>query len=142
MKNLYNSITDLPVWNFDKINQTGDFGYLCKEYKKCKLTKELIETWDNIMNEFILNFGISDKFKEYLSLKVQALELFKEAYVDGETYKRVLAKVRDSEAEAIFKEGTKQNIYDISAYLTKNGFGRIDLKAITVMEFYSYLKQI
>jgi hypothetical protein len=137
----YNSIDELPIWNFSQINKSGDLGYLYFKYKKPK-DKRLLKIWENIYDEFIKRFGLSENYIKYINIRQQALELYKEAYVDGEKYKRVLADIKVAEAERLIEDSEDVDLFEVSAYLTKNNFGRIDVKVVSVAEFYSYLKII
>ena len=136
---VYRSIEDLPVWNFHQVNKTGDLGFLYREYQKAT-DRKLLEYWQIIFDEYIQDMGISQVFKDYLRLKIRALEFYKQAYVDGEKYKRVLAQIKEQEAEALLEKEKEQSIYDVASYLTKMGFGNLNLKEISVKQFNAHLK--
>ena len=136
---LYKSIDELPIWNFEKINKTSDLGYLYSEYQEKPKIDNLDDVWEAIYNEFIKEFGLSQYFLDWLNLRLQALELYREAYVEGEKYKRVLAKVKEAEADELMSSNSTQdnNVY---AIVSKSMGFRVDPKQVSVKEFYQYLK--
>jgi hypothetical protein len=135
----YVSIGDLPVFIFDQINKTGDFSLLLKTKEKKINQIELEKVWENIYNEFIAEFGISETLLLYLKNMRMAINYYIKAYIQGDRTALNLAKVRVNDAEQIFKQESKSsnNIYAIvSKYM---GF-RINPMEISTREFYQYLK--
>jgi hypothetical protein len=66
----YSSINDLPQWNWNKIHDTGNLAYLEKldNYRNLqeKETEGLVELWHLIYDDFLLEFGLSDNYREVL----------------------------------------------------------------------------
>lgn len=136
---IYSSIGNLPVIIFDQINKSGDFSLLLINKKKKMSHAELEKVWENIYNEFISEFGISQHFMSYLSQMKMAINYYIKAYIKGDRAMINLAKARIADAEAIYKEtsGSSNNIYAIVSKFM--GF-RINPQEISTREFYQYLK--
>ena len=64
----YNSIENLPVFNWFKINETQDLSYLIINKEKARKfnNKETLNIWLKIYSEYLDNFGFNENFKKYL----------------------------------------------------------------------------
>tara|TARA_R110000803_G_scaffold98237_2_gene166392 strand:+ start:128 stop:565 length:438 start_codon:yes stop_codon:yes gene_type:complete len=140
--NYYNSITELPIYNFDVMCKTGDVSYLLKDGKD-SFPEDIdeIALWSDLYNEFLETFGLSDKFKKYLKLRAKATKLYKEALVDGHTHKITFAKLADMEAIDAIQEVDGGDLSKTSASLSKFYGFRINPMEISVKEYYSYVYQ-
>ena len=69
-KDVYTSIEDLPIWNWNKIIEKYDLTFLYK--KEGKYTNRLIPIWEDIQQQHLDEFGESDEMKsrERLMLKI------------------------------------------------------------------------
>ena len=139
-KQHYNSISDITCFSFDEIIKTGNYSFLFKDQKKTLSDSECENIWENIYDEFIKEFGISEQYKLYLEkmgLYVQHLDA---AYNGGDKSQLTLAEIKLRQAEDMMKASeSKQDIY---AVVSKAMGFRIDCKIVTVKEFYSYLRLI
>jgi len=135
---IYKSIYDLPAWNFDQINTKHDFSYLFKKYKKVAPNKRILKIWDNIYDEFIEAFGVSEYFVQYINCLIEALKFYKKAYIDNERHNVNFAILKEQEARDIYDMNNKtdKNIYArVSVFLGKP----INPKQISTFEFYSLI---
>jgi len=138
---MYKTIYDLPVWNFDMINKTGKFFYLYKDENKHNdenNDKHLELIWEDLYDEFIKKFGVSEEFKKYINLKVQEMEILYDVYIKDEKWKMPFAIIKNREAEEIFSS-TSNNGSSIYAIVSKYMGFRVVPKEVTVNEFYEYL---
>ena len=61
----FNSIEDLPIWNWWKIAETGNLIYLHKlEEYEGKEDYNLIELWNKLQNQYLEEFGITEEFRK------------------------------------------------------------------------------
>lgn len=138
--NNYTSIYDLPILNFDKINQTGDLTWLLKERKnKLKVDKKHIETWSKIYDEYLNEFGVADIFKDYVMYMKEAIRLYNEAWNEGKRHCRTLAEIQVNKADELMKKSTSINLGELAGHMSKS-FGQIDVSKISVYQFYYNLK--
>jgi hypothetical protein len=77
--NLYQSIDFLPIWNFKKIESTGDFRYLIKDIDYEKLPDVKIDEiiWDRIIDEYSMASNpdmVSDFKNSFISLVAKKRE--------------------------------------------------------------------
>ena len=136
----YNSIHNLPVNIYRDITKTGDLTKLIIA-KKCDA--DPVELWDEIMNEFFEEFPISEKYRTYLSLMLQASELYNDAFSDPKKlYKRSLAEAKELEAE-MYLDGQDATDIDEAAFFMSKYMGyRVNLRELTVYEFFTDLKNM
>ncbi len=145
--NCYDSIYNLPVFNFDRINNTGDLTFLFK--KKMFLTKfvkikfvhkKLENIWAKIYDEFIKEFGLSDEFKLYIEKQKQIINHYYRALCEGQRHEINFAKIKEMEIEEMMK-AEQLRLPQLFAKLNKIGYN-LNLRTTTVAEFYACIKDI
>jgi hypothetical protein len=138
-KTYYNSIDNLTCDRFDKIISTGDYNYLfiADPDKKVK-PAELEQAWEQIYDEFIKEFGISEQYKLYLETMGLYVQHLDAAYNGGDKSQLTFAEIRKREAADMLK----CNESKLSIYAVVSKFMGFPCKAseLTVKEFYGYLK--
>jgi hypothetical protein len=67
--NLWLSIEDMPIWNWQKIVEENNLIYLFKNHKKKKLSNQLILVWEDLQQQYMDEFGID----ESLLLRVKTM---------------------------------------------------------------------
>jgi len=137
----YTSIHNLPIYNWNKIHETGDLGYLFLEYKKSDF-KGLIHLWDSIYSEYIKEFGLSKEYKEILKLKVNIAKQKADYISTGDRIKLNFIALDESRLQEIEKKEPKQSIHKTLMHIEKAQGVRITDKNTTVYEFYNYINNI
>ena len=115
--------------------------YLCKDSKSVVDSSHLSLIWDKLQFEFIETFGVSESFQKIMECK-RMIEIYKaEMLIDGDKSLQTFIDIEVSKIEKItsrYESSAKSN--EIKAYLESKLHFRIDEKAVTVKEFYSWLK--
>jgi hypothetical protein len=139
---LYKSIDELPIYNFDMIRKTNDFRYLYKtnDIEKIKKDESLEKQWEIIFNEYINEFGLSENYKIHLMFLQDAINHYNNAYNKGQTHEITFAKIAELKAEELMKQGENKTLGELSALIAKKMGFRINIKEISVREFYNYIK--
>ena len=137
---MYDSIENLPVYNFNKINETGDLKYLLKGSLKVPQTK-LEKCWIKIYDEFLTEFGLSEKFSQWLEKQKQIVAHIYNAYVEGKRHEINFVRLKEMQAEELMK-GDEQKIGEVAAMISEYMHFPIDIRTITVYQFYHYLNRI
>lgn len=135
----YDSIYNCPIGIFDRIVKSRDYSLLLISGKK-KRKFDFENVWEKIYDQFIEKFGLSEKFKDYIRYKLEALKLYKLAYLNGQRDKIPMAQVRMIQANESLGE-YESDLNRIAFQIAKH-IGRIDTNVVSVDEFYSYLKEI
>ena len=134
----YDSIDNCPIAIFNSILKSKDVKFLTIK-GKAKI-KTLQKAWEKIFNEYLEEYGLPEKYKKYLELNITASKLYNEAYNKNQRHKKTLAKVRELEAEEIFKDQKEEDFDLLVAKIEKNQGFNIDPYSVSVRKFYSYVK--
>jgi hypothetical protein len=69
----YDSIEVMPIWNWNKIMETGDLKYLFisggRVSSKCK------KIWNDLQDEYFTEFGVDESYKRKLRLMKEVVNL-------------------------------------------------------------------
>lgn len=142
-KTLYRSIEELPIYNWFKIQNTNNLGWLNKgiDSPEKEISEELIKVWDGIFSEFIDTFGIPEKLKEILELKRDIQCLQWEMLITDDGSLETFIDIKQYELEQKTKvEGKSSKINEAKVYLEKFMGFRINEREITVKEYYEYMQ--
>lgn len=139
----YDSIENLPMWNFNKIMQTGDLRYLIK--KKRFFRVDLNPIWENILQEDMDFVGVNENVKQIIKRKKElALKICK--YL--ENHKTILLNEINilenqiASLEKNNKESEQINFAIVCGHLSKYFGYKIDEKNTTLKEYRSCCKVI
>ena len=89
----------MPVWNWNKIHETGDLKYLIKSDNHKDIAsqnnEEMASLWMDLYQQYIDEFGVNDNFKRYMQKKQQlAAKIAEYIARDSEFYARsVVSKI-------------------------------------------------
>ena len=134
----YSSIDYLPVGIFNKILKTGEVERLC--YTGKVRTSRLEKAWNDIMIEFVDEFGIIEEYEQYLELMKEVCILYEKVYLEGDRTSRTLARHKEAEAAQILKGIPDVDFGSSLAKVSKKMGFRVDPNKTPVREFYGYLK--
>ena len=136
---VYTSIEDLPIWNWNKIIEKQDLTFLYKS--EGGYTERLIPIWENIQQEHLDEFGYSDEMKsrERLMLKIIRLNC---KFI--ETRNRVILNFIKVAQKKLELKDLVGNIKfgKLLMVVTKYMGFRIDPKQFTVYEWYHTLNSL
>ena len=136
----YESIEDLPIWNWWKIAETGQLGYLYKDEKEYnKHDNSLVELWSKIQDEYLEEFGITDDFKEMLTLKKRWITQKANFLITGERF--LLNEIEEIEIDLKEIENTNITVKkDDTVIMLEEKLGReLEPKKMSVKKYYSYI---
>ena len=149
LEEVYKSIDTLPQWNWIKIHETGNLGFIKvkSSYRgiKDEATPELEKEWEKIYDEYIDEFGLTESYTEMMDER-KKIAILKNQYVTTE--KRVLLnhiRIAEKRLEESLEEKEKNGGVDFreSIVLIEKQQGiKIDAKKITVADYNSYIKII
>ena len=140
----YTSIEDLPAFNWFKIMETSDLSWLLLNRKDLKHIDEsaLKDVWDAIFYEFAEAFGISEKAKETYIIQAKILSLYIQLALTKDKSLKTFIKIKELELAELQKQTVGENnskINSVKVYVERFMGRFIDLKTITVKEFYEYV---
>ena len=144
----FRNIEELPIWNYTKVNETGDLRYLLclDDYYDLPNVSDLkqFETlWEDIRYQIIDEFGFShleqlilQKDKEIEQLKIKLI-LKKD--------KKLLTKLKIRQKELVSmlksnKSEKKQSFEEQVVYLESYFKIPIDIKKMSVKRYFTYIR--
>jgi hypothetical protein len=138
---LYNSIENMPVVVWFKINDTGILTHLIKQ-GICNDVNILIDAWGVVYAEFIDYIGINGTFDNLLKLKKRKALLELDLVITDNEFLRNKLAIVDAEIKAIESKQVNPNYLD-SKIMVERAMGfRLDINVVSVKEFYSYIKNL
>lgn len=142
----YRTIEELPIWNFDKINEQGDVRYMLKLDDYFELPAKgvdydtLVDHFIQVSDELFERFGVDDRAITNM-MEEKDILIMKLKWLAGEksfktTYK-IKSKIReDREAMVGDKKQTfEEKIIMLESYFKKD----FDVYKMSVAKFYTYL---
>jgi hypothetical protein len=141
----FESIDELPIYNWNEIHKTGDLTFMLIDRTKTKGVnfKKLLEQWELIYEQYILKFGFDSHYLSILEKQLYIAELIIEKAETGdnsintfiELEKQLLLKLQE-------KNKSTGDFYESKSRLEKELGFYIDIRKCSVVEFYSYIKTI
>lgn len=141
----YESIDDLPVYNWFKIHETSDLSFLLVKKKKfVKMNQHTVvkKIWTQIYDEYFQKFGFSDNFLSILQKETEISLLIIEKTISGDESINTLIKIIQIEIEKLKGSGSKNapiDFFKLKSDMEERLKFRINMKECSVTEFYSYI---
>jgi hypothetical protein len=132
----YKTIDDLPVYHWNKINETGDISYLGGENKK-----ENEKLWQDIQDQFVDTYLIkSDNFIEIFLKKKDIAVQEIEMVLSGDRSLATFINIAKLELEKMTEVKGKKISFNEQVALIEKFMGfQINTKITSVSQFYSYV---
>lgn len=143
----YKSIEDCPIWNLNKVNETGDVRYLLKlddYYDDLPLNgfslSDTLTAYKNITAEITKHFGLDESFiskmREEKEMIIITLKI-----LSGEKHLKAIREVKKKEKQE--RNSTikiKEQSFDEKIIVLESHFNRdFDVQRMSVKKFYTYL---
>ena len=138
----YNSIDELPVWNWYKCNQKEDYKFLLRVYDK-DYKADLKPLYDAFHQEYLDLFGAGEEREKLMNLINQLIK-YKAAYLQGQKHMSNFIKIAEFQLAQMGNKQTKkpQSIEKLCALVSKVQGYRVDPRTTTVVEFHEILNII
>jgi hypothetical protein len=137
-KSVFDNIDVCPIWNWIKIQQTGDLSYLVN--KGSFTIEELEEIFLSMQDEIFKDFGISEKYKNYLSLLKEKARITIEVIETDDAFSKLDLQVVEEDIKMILDDGKTQQFDEVVVYIEKFMGFQLNPKKVTIRKYYNYLK--
>lgn len=148
---VFESLEDLPAWNFDKIQKTQELSYLLQlnDYGGTEMSfnekesKKLIGVWLELYFEYLDAFGITEKYKKRVELERDAVILEAEIVLGGDPIKKTWLNIKNRELQEMKdeSENSKSSTFEEEIIVLMKWSGvAIDSKKITSLRFFTLRK--
>jgi hypothetical protein len=131
MNNIFSDLHELPAFNWFRATETKNLTWLLKDRtKKCSQSK-LEQVFQDLNDQLIDIFGISDNYLNYM-LKL----------LSDNNFDKTMMLVAQQQLEEIAKQfGESKNVLAEKINAERILGFRIDVKQISVVEYYNYLNE-
>ena len=136
----YQTIDEMPIGNWNDIFKSGDLKHIFKSGEG-RVSKKIGEVWVNIQNQYIEEFGLDDNFKKQLKLLKEKSKLNYEFILTKDRFINTLMAIVDADLESL-KQSKGMNFYEVKDHAEKYKGYRLDPKEITVIEWFTTLKNM
>lgn len=139
----YNSISNLPLYIWEEIHKTNKLSYLIKTKVEVKNCPQLASIWANIYNEYLLEFGLSEKYNDILNLKRQIAIKQAEYIITNDRILLTYINLDKENLKVLTKPIAKvSNFRENIINIEKIQGVKINPMNITVLEYFNYLKHL
>jgi len=145
----YDTIDELPMIKWNKIHKESDPIHLLKQARSVSLNElqkdELQKIWEELYNEFINVFGLSESLKDIMELELKIARLQMKRITSDDAAVLNFINSLQKQLNALREKNQAESGSDI--YTTKNNLEKhfkvnISMSTCTVREFYSYLRDL
>lgn len=141
----YEDVEELPIYNWFKVHSTGDYSWILIKKRTCndKELTELSVKWRALYDQYITFFGFNDNFLSILEKRREiALLMIEKAETDNGTIETII-EIRELELQKKIQQSSGgENFYEIKSYVEKQKGFQIDIRKMSVVEFYTDLNLI
>lgn len=146
MSLFFQNIDELPIYNWNKVHETGDLRFILLKNTSKPFTKKQLLTatqkWTVIYEEYIAKFGFSEHFIDMLEIEKEIALLIIEKNETGDMSFQTGINLLNAKIERKIEEMPKGDFFLLKAQMEKQLGFRINTRECSVMEFYSYLKSL
>ena len=142
---LYTTIEDLPIGNFQRIMKEGDLKYMINKGKfKKKHLPKLEKAWINCYNQYLQTFGLNKMYLLVLEQEEKIAKLICDRWIKDLKHLNGIIK----HEEQLLKEmvlptkGVKKSFEEDLAIIQKHNGFVIDPKKTSVKMFFTYVKML
>lgn len=134
----YQSIEDMPIYNWFKVNN-GDFRFMLVKHSIKYDFDKAKEAFDKLYSEYIDTFGISESYLKVIELKKNISVLKIEMALTGDRFLKNFIRMSEIELNDINSRTNKTNVNEVKVHLEKYLGFRLNEKETSVKEYYTYL---
>ena len=138
-KDCFNSIDELPIWNWWKCSETSNLIYLHKnsDYKKEDLS--LFELWEDLNNQYFDEFGIGDRLVELMRLKKKWIIKKADYLLNENRFALTELDIIEAEMQDNSSSANMAKNSDTIIFLEEKLGREINPKEISVKKYYDYI---
>lgn len=140
----YKSIDEMPIYNWQKVQETNDLTWLLKV--KSDTTKgqlSILETYlKRMTDEYIDHFGISDQYRLILKLKGELRCLEIDYILSDNRVHLTFIEIKKKELQMALAKGKSNDTSSVKVHAEKYMGRAINMRETSVKEFYEILREL
>ena len=136
---MWQSIEEMPIYNWIKIIETGDLKYIFKD--KGRVSKRCFNKWIELQDEYLKEFGLDEGYSNKLKKIVELTHLNIDYVLTRDRFLFNLIKMAEADLE---REGKEEafNFWQTLDHVEKYKGYSIDPKNTPVIKWYYTLKNM
>ena len=142
---LYTTIEDLPIGNFQRIMKEGDLKYMIYKGKfKKKHLPKLEKAWINYYNQYLQTFGLNKMYLLVLEQEEKIAKLICDRWIKDLKHLNGVIKHEEQVLKQMIlpTKGVKKSFEEDLAIIQKHNGFVIDPKKTSVKMFFTYVKML
>jgi predicted Mrr-cat superfamily restriction endonuclease len=140
-KEYFNNIDELPIWNWWKVAETSNLIYLQKnvDYTKEDYTIKAFNLWNDLQNQYLNEFGITEEFRQILALKKRWIAKKSDYIITGNRFNLTEIDIIEAEISETMNDKIKVDKEDTIIVLEQKLSFPLDEKKLSVKKYYNYI---
>ena len=145
---IYNSLDDIPLYNWVKIYDTNDLRYIIKNSNEENIdslsykSESLLKGWDMIYDEYLNDFGLTKKYKKILQLEKKIAILLCDRFIKKDLFIENEINILKKQLEDIQtgKQKVNENFTKQIVIIEKWLSATLDKHLISARKFFTYIE--
>ena len=131
------------MYNWKKIHDTNDLKWLFVKKVNVENNQELECLWSKIYDEYLIEFGLSEQFKEIINIKKKIAQLQADYIIKQDKVLVNFINVEKNNLKQVYETSKQGSTFRESlVHLEKMQGIKINTREITVADYYNYLRSI
>ena len=131
------------MYNWKKIHETDELKWLFVKKVSIENNHELECLWSKIYDEYLIEFGLSQEFKEIIAQKKKIADLQADYIIKEDRLLINNINIEKNHLKTLYETSKKGTSFRESlVHLEKMQGIKIRTKEITVADYYNYLRSI
>jgi ribosomal protein S4 len=131
------------MWNWEKIHSTSELKYLFINRISIDNSEELEKIWRKIYDEYLIEFGLSQDYKDILEQKKKIANLKADYIIKEDRIMLNYINIEKAALKSMYGDKSKETTFRDSLVKLERIQGiKINTKEITVADYYNYLRSI
>lgn len=131
------------MWNWEKIHSTSELKYLFVNKVSIENNEELEKVWGKIYDEYLIEFGLSQDYKDILEQKKKIANLKADYIIKEDRIMLNYINIEKAALKSMYGDKSKAITFRDSLVKLERIQGiKLNTKRITVADYYNYLRSI
>lgn len=139
LKDCFLSIDELPIWNWWRVSETGNFIYLRKDADYKKKDYSLSSLWESLNDEYFDAYGISDNTIKAMKLKQKWILKRADFILNNNRFALTECDIIEMDLDDLQNDSKSMSNEESIIYLEERLGREVDPKRTSVKKYYDYI---
>lgn len=139
--NYYNSMSEIPIWNWWKISETGDLKYIFKTEKvDTSIVSTIKEVFDFMQDEYFERYGLDSELKKLLSFKKEWIKQRTKWVLNKDRHAKMLSEMAQIDMNDLRNLTVKKTRKEDTIIMLEEKLGReLEPKKLVSIKYFDYV---